>query len=115
MQMPAHSSMAKAVLGDHLTKKYRLAHKHANVQSTISLYERHLNEHSFPPLIRNALKEPKLQFAKEFLSTPLGTSAPDVFQREVSAARTAVLKCALAQKKTELAHLATLTRADTVW
>jgi len=103
----------QAVLGDHLTKKYRLAHKHANVQSTISLYERHKNENKFPPLIRNAIKEPKLQFAKEFLSATIGSKAPEVFQKEVAEARMLVLKCAIAQKQSELAHLATLIRSDT--
>jgi hypothetical protein len=102
----------QAALGDQLTKKYRLAHKHANVQSTISLYERHLNEGSFPPIIRNSLKDPKLQFAKEFLSTTNGSNAPSTFAAAVLAARTAVLKSAIEQKKQEKNQLAELILPD---
>jgi len=102
----------QAALGDLLTKKYRIAHKHANVQSTITLYDRHLTEGSFPPIIRNTLKDPKLQFAKEFLAITSGSSAPETFMAEVLSARKAVLRIALKLKKEELAHLATLTSTD---
>jgi len=95
-------------LGDHLTKKYRVAHKHANVQSTLSLYSRHLTDGSFPPIIRNSLKEPRLQFAKEFLQTTNGSSAPETFQAEVLAARKSVLRAAIKQKEAELTLLSTL-------
>ncbi|OWT42416.1 hypothetical protein VFPPC_18410 [Pochonia chlamydosporia 170] len=102
----------QAVLGDHLQKKYRVAHKHANVQSTISAYERHENDKSFPPLIRNALKEPKLQFAKEFLGTTEGSNAPAAFKSKLFTARATALASAIELKKSELEHLATLIIPD---
>lgn len=102
----------QALLGDQLTKKYRIAQKHANVQSTIALYDRHSTEGSFPPIIRNSLKEPKLQFAKEFLATTSGSNAPSEFQASVITARTNVLKSAIKQKNVELEHLASLILPD---
>lgn len=102
----------QALLGDHLTKKFRAAHKHANVQSTISSYERHERDKIFPPLVRNSLKEPKLQFAKEFLSTAKGSGSPDEFRAAVEKARMSVLNAAIKHKKDELAHLQTLIATD---
>jgi hypothetical protein len=101
----------QAILGDHLTRKYRVAHKHANVQSTVSMYERHDTDGSYPPVIRNSLKEPKLQFAKEFLQTTTGSKSPDNFQSAIAAARKAALASALLEKKKELEYLGTLIRA----
>lgn len=98
----------QAVLGDHLTRKFRAAQKHANVQTTVSLYDRHEKDGSFPPLIRNALKEPKLQFAKEYKGTTEGSGAEDVFKAAVFSARKAVLTSSLELKQKELAHLAGL-------
>jgi hypothetical protein len=102
----------QALLGDYLTRKFRAAHKHANVQSTISMYERHLNDNSFPPLVRNSLKEPKLQFAKEFLATTTGSNTPDEFRAAVEQARLTVLKAAIKHKRDELALLQTLIATD---
>ncbi|KAL5421367.1 hypothetical protein PMIN07_012563 [Paraphaeosphaeria minitans] len=100
------------VLGDRLTKLFRIAQKHANVMSTITIYERHSTDKSFPPLIRNSLKEPKLQFAKEFLGTTDGHSTPEAFAQCVTAARASVLKQAIEAKRKERDHLATLLRFD---
>lgn len=102
----------QAALGELLTKKFRLAHKHANVQSTITMYERHDTEGSFPPIIRNSLKEPRLQFAKEFLSTTDGSESPDIFRRAVIQARKNTLSAAILEKRKELAHLSTLIGSD---
>jgi len=99
-------------LGDYLTKKYRVAHKHANVQSTVTTYEHHATDGTFPPIIRNALKEPKLQFAKEFLSTKDGTEAPTNFRNAVTVARSSALTAAIKEKRAELACLAKLIKAD---
>lgn len=95
-------------LGDYLTRKYRVAHKHANVQSTLTIYERHLVDDSYPPIIRNTIKEPKLQFAKEFLATVEGAKAPKTFEGEVNVARKSLLKAAVTSKKSELKLLSSL-------
>jgi hypothetical protein len=97
-------------LGDYLTKKYRVAFKHANVNSTVISYQRHETDGSFPPIIRNSLKEPKLQFAKEFLSTTDGSSSPANFQSAIVLARKSVLSAAIKEKKKELECLARLIR-----
>jgi len=99
-------------LGDYLTKKYRVAHKHANVESTVSHYQRYELESSFPPIIRNSLKEPKLQFAKEYLSTTDGSSGPENFRGAVLLARKQVLAAAIREKKKELVLLASLIQSD---
>ncbi|RAL06471.1 uncharacterized protein BO97DRAFT_358657, partial [Aspergillus homomorphus CBS 101889] len=96
----------QVLLGDYLSKKFRVAHKHANVMSTISLYERHNTDSSFPPIVRNSLKEPKLQFAKEFLSSTQGSASPETFKAAVEQARKNVLTAAIKEKKKESAHLA---------
>lgn len=101
-------------LGDYLTKKYRIAHKHANVNSTLTIYERHLIDGSYPPIIRNTIKEPKLQFAKEFLATVAGAAAPATFKDEVNVARKSLLKAAVTSKKAELKLLSTLITPDTI-
>jgi hypothetical protein len=106
----------QVALGDHLQKKFRVAHKLANVQSTISDYERHKTQDSFPPLIRNSLKEPKLQFAKEWLQNHDGSSSPETFRAAVKKARFMALDVALAEKKKEAAYLALLIKPEpTVW
>jgi len=106
----------RAQLGDYLQKKYRIAHKHANVQSTITAYERHQTDATFPPIIRNSLKDPKLQFAKEFLLSNDGKDSQETFQASIAAARAAVLAAALAEKKKELACLAEQIKAETtIW
>lgn len=106
----------RAQLGDYLTKKYRLAHKHANVQSTISQYERHQTDASFPPIIRNSLKDPKLQFAKEFLNSLDGSGSQDSFLSAIVQARKNVLDSAVKEKKKELACLSKLIKPDeSVW
>lgn len=102
----------QSLLGHYLTQKFRVAHKHANVQSTITLYERHATDGSFPPVVRNSLKEPRLQFAKEFLATTTGSNSPEAFKAAVDQARKNVLNAALLEKKKELAHLATLVAVD---
>jgi hypothetical protein len=99
-------------LGDYLTKKYRVAHKHANVESTVAHYQRYELENSFPPIIRNSLKEPKLQFAKEYLSTTEGSSGPENFHSAVLLARKQVLAAAIREKKKELLLLAGLIKSD---
>lgn len=99
-------------LGDYLTKKYRVAHKHANCESTVSHYQRHELENSFPPIIRNSLKEPKLQFAKEFLATTDGSSAPENFHNAILLARKAALAAAIREKKKELKLLSSLIHVD---
>jgi hypothetical protein len=104
----------QALLGDYLTKKYRVMHKFANVQSTVTSYERHLTEASLPPVIRNSLKEPKLQFAKEFLASTEGTSAPENFRESIKTARSQALEAALKLKKQELAHLSTLIASEPI-
>lgn len=98
----------QAALGQLLTKKFRVAHKHANVQTTITMYERHDTEGSFPPIIRNSLKEPKLQFAKEYLGTTGGSESPDLFRQAVAQARKNTLSAAIKEKRKELSHLSTL-------
>jgi hypothetical protein len=106
----------QALLGDHLTKKYRAMHKHANVQSTVTQYERHQTEDSLPPIIRNSLKEPKLQFAKEYLSSIEGKESPDRFRIAVKTARSTALDAALTEKQKELAYLSTLIQPEpSIW
>ncbi|KAL9627732.1 MAG: hypothetical protein Q9164_007511, partial [Protoblastenia rupestris] len=103
-------------LGDQLTKKYRLAHKLANCQSTLVAYQRHKTEDSLPPLVRNSLKEPKLQFAKEWLADSDGAGSPVSFNKAVQQARREVLDSAIALKQKEASYLATLTVPDiTAW
>jgi len=104
----------QAVLGDLLEKKYRIAHKHANVQATVATYDKHLKESSFPPLIRNMIKEPQLQFAKEYLGTTEGAESPSLFKSSVFTARKNVLTSALEEKQKELEALATLISPDVV-
>jgi hypothetical protein len=99
-------------IGDYLTKKYRVAHKHANVESTVTQYQRHKIDKSLPPVVRNSLKVPKLQFAKEYRSHPSGMAADETFLRAVDIARTSVLDAAINGKKEELEVLADLIVAD---
>lgn len=103
----------KIPLGDQLTKKYRLSHKLANCQSTLTSYQRHKAEDSLPPLVRNSLKEPKLQFAKEWLADSNGSGSPVSFSNAVRQARQVVLDQAIALKQKEADYLATLTMPDT--
>lgn len=92
-------------LGDYLTRKYRLAHKHANVTATLAAYNRHKTDGSFPPLIRSSLKEPKLQFAKEFLATSEGALAPETFKNQIQRSRKELLDTAISCKNKELSTL----------
>jgi len=100
------------LLGEFLTKIYRISHKLANVQSTVTLYERHQTDGSFPPIVRNSLKEPRLQFAKEFLATQTGAQQPQDFHAAVVSARRAVLLAAIKSKKEELKELGELARPN---
>lgn len=82
------------------------------MQATISGYERHKVDGSFPPLVRNSMKEPKLQFAKEFLATQEGSASPEAFKLAIEHARKIVLDAAIKHKKDELQHLTSLTALD---
>jgi hypothetical protein len=99
-------------LGDYLTKKYRVAHKHANVNSSVVQYQQHKSDNSFPPIIRNSLKEPHLMFAKEFLSTQEGIAAQASFRDAITLARISALDAAITEKQKELGCLAGLIKAD---
>lgn len=100
------------VLRAYLVKKYRIARKRVNVRRALSSYQRHMGRGTFPSSIRNAIKVPLLRFADEFLETSECTSATVALHVEVLAARKNVLKRAICQKKTELAFLSTIVRAD---
>jgi len=95
-----------------LLSVYRVASKLCTVQNTIVQYERHVAEGSFPASIVNSLKEPKLQFSKEFMGTEVGALATGTLNGAVHSARKELLRCALDRKKEELAALQALTVYD---
>lgn len=99
-------------LGAYLTTIYRAATKLANVQNTIVAYERHTAEKSFPASIRNSVKDPKIQYSKEYLGTSTGALADGNMKDKVLEAQKSILKQALAQKKEEFAALQKCIRWD---
>lgn len=99
-------------LSSHLNTVYRVATKLCTVQNTIAQYERHQADNSFPGSINNSLREPKVQFSKEFLGTEEGRLADGLLKGQALTARTEALKQALALKKQEIALLQKLTAWD---
>lgn len=95
----------RTVLGDELKTVYRIATKLCNVQNTIAQYDRHSTDGSFPPSISNAIRDPKVQFSKEFLGSPTGSQANGQLLQCIKEARTSLLKQALQRKNEELSHL----------
>ncbi|KAM0276913.1 hypothetical protein ACHAQH_006285 [Verticillium albo-atrum] len=104
----------RPALGVRITAVYRVATKLCNVQNTIAQYERHVAEGSYPAPVRNSIKDPKIQFSKEFLSTEDGSLVAGTIATEILNARKALLACALARKKEELAALQKATAWDPV-
>jgi hypothetical protein len=97
-----------------LLNYYRVAGKLCNVQNTIHQYERHAAEGSFPGSISNSIKEPSLQFSKEFLGTQDGALVKGTLAGIILQARKELLECAFKRKKEELAALQLLTSFDKV-
>lgn len=95
----------RPVLGDYLNKIYRVATKLCNVQNTIAQYDKHVAEGSFPASIRNSIKDPKIQFSKEFLGTSDGALTKSLGDAEIHTARKSLLAFAVKRKKEELAAL----------
>lgn len=106
----------RASIGNHLTTTYRIATKLCNVQNTIAQYDKHHAEGSFPASIKNAIKDPKIQFSKEYLGSETGALANGHLQSVVHTARKSLLEEAQKRKKEELAALQRLTTFDKdVW
>jgi len=106
----------RPVLGDYLTKKYRLAQKLCTVQNTLAQYHRHAAEKSFPAPIRNSIKDPKIQFSKEFLGTSEGAVAKTRLENAVLIAQKSLLAEANKQKEAELTSLQSALSYDgTMW
>jgi len=102
----------RSSVASHLTAVYRVASKMCTVQNTIAHYERHTAEGSFPPAITNSIKDPRIQFSKEYLGTESGSLASGTFGATVKKARTSLLQCAVTQKREELAELQKLVQFD---
>jgi len=98
--------------GAQLTSAYRVATKLCTVQNTIAQYNRHDAEGSFPPSIVNSVRDPKIQFSKEFLGTEDGRLAIASVAADVQVARKSLLARALALKSAELKSLQTLVAFD---
>ncbi|TLD11797.1 hypothetical protein PspLS_11639 [Pyricularia sp. CBS 133598] len=103
----------RPTLAPYLQTTYRVASKLCTVSNTVAQYERHESTGSFPPFITNALKEPKVQFSKEFLGTAGGTSAGQNLRTAVEKARKDLLSKAIAYKKEELSTLQAAITFDT--
>ncbi|TLS31200.1 hypothetical protein PpBr36_02174 [Pyricularia pennisetigena] len=103
----------RPTLAPYLQTTYRVASKLCTVSNTVAQYERHESTGSFPPFITNALKEPKVQFSKEFLGTAGGTSAGQNLRTAVEKARKDLLAKAIAYKKEELSTLQAAITFDT--
>ncbi|MCQ9255656.1 hypothetical protein, partial [Vibrio parahaemolyticus] len=99
-------------MGAYLTTIYRAATKLANVQNTIAAYQRHVADKSFPASIKNSVKDPKIQFSKEYLGTTDGSLAEGFIKDQVLEAQKNILKAALEQKNKELAALQIAIRFD---
>lgn len=102
----------RSVLGDKLKTVYRVATKLCNVQNTIAQYERHTAEGSLPASIKNAIRDPKIQFSKEFLGSDTGKEAPGELIKVIQESRRQLLADALTRKKQELSTLQSLTSYD---
>ncbi|TQW01470.1 reverse transcriptase (RNA-dependent DNA polymerase) domain-containing protein [Cordyceps javanica] len=99
-------------IGAYLTTIYRAATKLANVQNTIAAYQRHTAEKSFPASIKNSVKDPKIQFSKEYLGTTEGSLAGGSIKDQVLEAQKNILKRALMLKEEELAALQSVIKFD---
>jgi hypothetical protein len=95
----------RPALGSSLSATYRIAVKLCNVQNMLSQYERHKAEGSYPGSITGSIKEPKLQFSKEYLGTEDGSLVKGTVANHVQIARKAVLTSAITAKNEELAAL----------
>lgn len=102
----------RSSVSSHLNAVYRVATKMCTVQNTIAHYERHAAEGSFPPAILNAMRDPRIQFSKEYLGTESGSLAKGTFGLAVQKARKSLLDCATTQKQEELAALQKLVAFD---
>jgi len=102
----------RSTIAPHLNAVYRVASKMCTVQNTIAHYERHKTEGSFPPAIHNSIKDPKIQFSKEFLGTENGRLAKGLIDESIRSTRKELLSCALARKNEELTELQALALFD---
>lgn len=102
----------RPALSEYLLIVYRVATKLCNVQNTLAQYERHVADGSFPASVRNSIKDPKIQFSKEYLGTTEGNLAKGTLLSLVHAAQKSILQGAVKQKQEELATLQRLTVFD---
>lgn len=98
--------------GQVLQEVYRVAVKASHVQTTLATLNRHSTEGSFPASILGAIKDPKIQFSKEFRVTAEGSTVEMACVQAIDTARTTVLGASLDAKKAELTHLQTLLAFD---
>lgn len=102
----------RSTCGPLLLGVYRVATKLCTVQNTIAQYERHVADGSFPPPVRSSVKEPTLQFSKEFLGTPAGVAVKSALTENTKAARLKLLQLCLAKKREEMQALQEATAFD---
>lgn len=91
----------RPVLAVHLKEAFYIANKLSNTTNAIAQLTRHQADGSFPAPIRNSIKDPKVQFAKEYLGTEKGAQAEGLLKSSTHAARKAMLEVYLERKKEE--------------
>jgi len=95
----------RPALAPYLNAVHRIAAKLCNVQNTIAQYDRHTTEGSFPASIRNSIRDPKIQYSKEYLGTKDGVEVKGLLESHIKNARKKLLEFALLRKKEELLAL----------
>jgi hypothetical protein len=101
----------RPALGAVLTSTYKVATKLSNVQTTIAQYDRHAADGSFPRFVRDSIKDPKVQFSKEYLNA-VGTVIKEELDSHVKKVRKELLSLAHDRKKLEVAELQKLSVFD---
>jgi len=102
----------RPAFGQTLQEVYRVAVKASHVQTTLATLNRHSTEGSFPASILGAIKDPKIQFSKEFRVTADGATAEMASIQAIDTARNTVLQASLVSKQNELKHLQSLLAYD---